>query len=676
MHPAPVSTPEQAQRQLAEHGPRWWHEGEATAIAQACAAVPDGALVHWPDVARWRAMLACLSERDDALACLALAHQGHRAQGNAGAALHDAHLALVLCLCDMGAMDTVTDWLARARPEPGAEHAAPAPWLQMGLLARAVLGGDLPADAEAAAAAAAQWLHAQLGPLQATLSPDERLLAAQVLVNWHFTQHRYEQFEWLASVVEPPAVFERASAAGRCRWLYTVGFALYQVGKRGAAESAWRRALALAEAQPLEAMRRMTAMAMLRLCLDAGRLDAAADIEATLSPQGGAGRLTQLIELHTMRGRLQLLRGEAARALATVEESLALARQGGLSLPEQAALHTDWAQALMALGRGDVAESLLARLAAQHSGRDAQVLHCLLLLWRALHPPTRGEAERRHALAEALRLAQALRYTMFFRLLPALAGRVCALALRWHIEPVFVRELIRDRDLPAPPDADAQWPWALWLRMLGGFELCLGGVRQRRSGKQQHKPLELLRLLACETTLDLPAHTLADALWPEADGASARKSLEMTVQRLRRLLGDDSLVQVGDGRVALDRARVSSDVVQRRRLVEQLEALAMRPELASAAGKPFEAAAAVSPVTTVAAGLASDVLALSTGLLLPGAPETPWLELGRQRCRRDLGRVVRALAALQTRHGATPADAALLAAAADTLRERERDSSA
>jgi tetratricopeptide (TPR) repeat protein len=302
-------------------------------------------------------------------------------------------------------------------------------------------------------------------------------------VNWHFTQHRYELFDWLASVVEPPAVFERASPAGRCRWLYTVGFAHYQVGKRTSAESAWQRALALAEAQPLEAMRRMVAMAMLRLLLDSGRLDEAAALEATLSTQGGAGRLTQLIELQTMRARGQLLRGEAARALATVDEALALARQGGLTLTEQAALHTDWSQALIALERLDEAEALLARLAAQHGGRDAQVLHCLLLLLRALHPPQRGEGERRHALAEGLRLAQSLRYTMFFRLLPARAGQVCALALRWNLAPVFVTEVVRERDLPAPADADAQWPWALWLRMLGGFELQLHGQRQQRSGK-------------------------------------------------------------------------------------------------------------------------------------------------------------------------------------------------
>jgi DNA-binding SARP family transcriptional activator len=193
--------------------------------------------------------------------------------------------------------------------------------------------------------------------------------------------------------------------------------------------------------------------------------------------------------------------------------------------------------------------------------------------------------------------------------------------------------------------------------MFGGFELRLHGERRQRSGKQQQKPLELLRLMACERTLSVPLRAAADALWPEADGAAARKSLEMTVQRLRRLLEDDTLVRVGDGTVSLDPARASSDVAQRRALIERLEALAMQP------------AAAAEQRARECALLAVRVVDAGSGLLLPGAPDTPWLEAERLRCEREATRAAKATAAVLERAGTGPAERELLETA---LREISR----
>ena len=397
----------------------------------------------------------------------------------------------------------------------------------------------------------------------------------------------------------------------------------------------------------------MTSLAMLRLLLDRGRLNEAAAIEQAVQPQWGAGRTVQLIELQQMRARLALLRDRPARALATLREALALADHAGLTAPERASCLTDLAQVQIALRRDDEAAALLQRLAAEHQGRDAEVYRCLQLLWQAWRLRTSDEAASRAALADGLQRAQQLRYTMFFRLLPALAAGLGALALRWRIEPAFVTELIRARGLPAPPEADSQWPWRLWLQLLGHFEWRLDGQAQQRAGKPQQKPLELLRLLACERALALPAVTAADLLWPEADGAAGRKNLEMTVQRLRRLLGDDGLVQVHDGRVALDAQRVSSDVAQRRALVDRLEALAMAPPPASG-----EAAA-----DGEAAALVAGIVTLSGGPLLPDAPEAAWLAAARERCDRDARRALRAAQRLAERGGPAAPDPALMAAA-------------
>ncbi len=592
-----------------------------------------------------------MRERGDALPCLALAHDAHQRCGDVHAAVLDAHIALAMGVIDIGAMDRVDDWLARAaaldgvagqRQPPGVAQPAPHEtlWLQLGQLARLVLGAGAADAAQADAAAAA--LTEQLQSMPPVWSPDECLMVAVLLVHTRFTQQRYEQFDFIATLVEHPPLFDRASAVMRARWHYISGFANYQIGKAERAEAAWSQGLALAHAQGLAPSSLLLSLAMLRLLLDRGRLEEAERVQAQVQPQWGAGRVRQLIELQQMRARLHLLRERPALALATVDEALALATQSKLSELERASCLTDRAQMLVALKRSAEAIDSLRHLAAAHRDRDADVfacLHGLLCAWR-LHQE--DEAAARQHLRDALALAQRSRYTMFLRLLPKLAAQVCALALRWGIENAFVVEVIRARSLPAPPGADAAWPWAVWLRLLGGFELQLNGERQQRPGKQQAKPLELLRAMACESTLTLGQQQACDALWPDADGAGARKSFDMTVQRLRRLLGDDSLVHVGDGRVALDATRVSADVVQRRVLIERIEALAMQPRVA---------VAAAALVQTELATLVAAVVALSRGLLLPGAPEAPWLLAERTRTQRELRRAADAVHALLARDG-------------------------
>ena len=368
---------------------------------------------------------------------------------------------------------------------------------------------------------------------------------------------------------------------------------------------------------------------MLRLLLDRGRLDDAELIEKSIRPEWGAGRDTQLIDLKQMSARLQMLRGQPARALATLQEALALADDARLSEPERASCLTDLVQLLIANKRDVESVELLEKLTSKHGGRDGEVFRCLLELLQAWRGHVQDEDACRGRLSAGLGRAQRVRYTMFFRLLPRLAAELCALALRWQIEPTFVVEIIRTRDLRAPDAADERWPWTVYVRMLGGFDLRVRGEfdPHKAGRKVPKKPLELLRAIACENEMAISVAAAADALWPDAEGDQARKNLETTVQRLRRLLGDhdNSLVLVGDGQVALDPRRVTSDVVQRRALIKRLETMASRPE---AAGEY--------------AAVALRIAELSRGGLLPGVPDSPWLETERRRCERDALRAQRA----------------------------------
>ncbi|HEY5800635.1 MAG TPA: BTAD domain-containing putative transcriptional regulator [Burkholderiaceae bacterium] len=187
---------------------------------------------------------------------------------------------------------------------------------------------------------------------------------------------------------------------------------------------------------------------------------------------------------------------------------------------------------------------------AEESGRFIRAYACL---------KAQDEAGARALLEQAL---QALRrrpstLTIILTCFPILAGTLFAFALREAIEAEFVRELILRRSLPAPHRLTPYWPWPIGVRAFGKFELSLDGAVMAATGKAQQRPLALLKALMAAGGKARPQATLAALLWPDAeDGKSA---LNVTVHRLRKMLGNDGAVQVAQGRVLLSPVHVWCD---------------------------------------------------------------------------------------------------------------------
>jgi DNA-binding SARP family transcriptional activator len=95
------------------------------------------------------------------------------------------------------------------------------------------------------------------------------------------------------------------------------------------------------------------------------------------------------------------------------------------------------------------------------------------------------------------------------------------------------------------------WPWAIEVHTLGRFELRRDGKPVEFSGRVQRKPLDLLKALLALGGKDAREETLTDMVWPEASGDAAHHSLEVTLQRLRALLGHPEALQLRDGRLTL-----------------------------------------------------------------------------------------------------------------------------
>jgi DNA-binding SARP family transcriptional activator len=98
--------------------------------------------------------------------------------------------------------------------------------------------------------------------------------------------------------------------------------------------------------------------------------------------------------------------------------------------------------------------------------------------------------------------------------------------------------------------ADTRRPLRIWA--LGGFEICRNGVAFASGIKPQRRPLDLLKLLL-SSVHPIGAGELADKLWPDSEGDTARNCLQVAVHRLRKLLGHEEAVQVHDRKLHLNR---------------------------------------------------------------------------------------------------------------------------
>ena len=161
------------------------------------------------------------------------------------------------------------------------------------------------------------------------------------------------------------------------------------------------------------------------------------------------------------------------------------------------------------------------------------------------------------------------RYRTTLTWIPAMMSDLCALAIEQDIESAYVRWLIQQRNLQ-PPDEDLpDWPRALEIRTLGGFQIARNGEAVEFSHKAPRKPLSLLKVIVAEGERGLSTEVAWERLWPDLDGDAAAESLGSALHRLRRLLGSADAVRLADGRLTLDRSLVWVDAFAFERLIER-----------------------------------------------------------------------------------------------------------
>lgn len=298
----------------------------------------------------------------------------------------------------------------------------------------------------------------------------------------------------------------------------------------------------------------------MRLALDANDLARADRVYRVIDQQRPHVRPATLP--HGLRAQAQLLlrRGEFEAALAHTALMLALCEDHEVPERDRAGYVEQRAHALAGLGRHAEAVAVLEALRPSQVGGQRQVLEAIIAMARAVQALAEDDPQAHARALEAVRCAKAVPFPRFLGSAPHWAARIAAIGLAAGVETEFLLRAVRERRLPPPQPARADWPWALHVEAFGTLRVrrdgaALGG----QGGKAQKKPLELLMLLAARPA-GIDAGELLDRLWPSLDAEAPKASLEMAIARLRKWLALPEAVRVADGRVALNAELAWTDV--------------------------------------------------------------------------------------------------------------------
>jgi ATP/maltotriose-dependent transcriptional regulator MalT/DNA-binding SARP family transcriptional activator len=408
-------------------------------------------------------------------------------------------------------------------------------------------------------------------------------------------------------------------------WLVTKSVCLLHSGALAQSYAAIAQAEALAESNGVRILDGFIAGNGATTALNAGdvaRAEVYADkMRAALNP----ARILDGAFHDWTRSALALARGDATAALkiarAAVEKSLACG--AATAVAQNRCLV---AQALLDLGQTAAALDEANEILAIATPSRLRVFeHTGLLLKSVALRRTGADVEALAMLSAALVTGRESDYAVFFAWVPAhFLQELFGIALEAKIETAYVRSIIRRLNVPPPdPEPDA-WPWPVKVRTLGRFAVLKDYQPLHFTGKAQRKPMELLKALIGLGGHEVPIDTLVQVLWPEPREGDSHKAFDITVHRLRKLLGHDAAIVITDRRVTLNPDVVWLDV----RSVERL--------LARVAPAQPGASTALADLTEAVPNL----LDLYRGAFLADESDAPWLLATRDRLAAQFRRFV------------------------------------
>ncbi|MEO8303247.1 MAG: BTAD domain-containing putative transcriptional regulator [Betaproteobacteria bacterium] len=611
--------PDEAAVVLGELAERYARGGQAGLLARSIGELPRALQVRNPWLCFWTGQALLGIDEEAARGYFERSYAAFEGvHDRAGMRLAAACVVTAFGL-EYGDLRALDAWLARhagaggdTDVEPGSPNEAAR---CLGMVCAAIVRGAFPPGFASAGLIAR--LRVLIDEPTAWLTRDQPLEAARLLIDCARIFGTNAEAQAMVIATRSHAESGSTSALQRGRWWISAALAYLADGLHEPAIDFLSRARALVEETGSRRLAFELGMTEVDSALKRGELDAAAAHLATLESIAVSAPPAQRAEHARFAARVFLLQGRAQVGLRWAEDALRTATLAGYVGGHARAFQVEYVYALAANERYPEAIALSEKMLEGLDGAQRGAVLALEAGLRYLASDNDDVALLKRAFAHA-------REEGFVYLLArarAAIARLCERALAHGVEGEFAQRVIAVQKLDPPAYTGPTWPWPVRIRTLGGFELEIRGARYRPAHKAQDKPLELLKLLLTALVLgrdSVDKAWVAERLWPDADGANARKSLDMATSRLRRLLGDDAALESPEGRLRVSPRHVWTDVAP---LLRALSRVGERRD-EHARGLVTRGAEAVAEVTAV--------LELYRGPFLPEEDPPPWLIAGRE----------------------------------------------
>lgn len=455
---------------------------------------------------------------------------------------------------------------------------------------------------------------------------NERVSAAAFLVQY---LDLVAQFELAARVIEKVDRLTRTpdlSPVGLVAWYTNRGYHFYITARYPEAMDTLDRAVGLARANGLPQ----------------GEFSAhvfrafAAAIENDIPTGLGAVRSQEKLLLpmwrvsvaqyHLSMSLLEQQRGHAEQAADHARRHLAAART--TSAPFFIIVWGSCgAGALAEAGHFQEARDVIAEVRAVRDGTCYTCYDGLLLLDESyVDLLEHGEARALPCLQEGLAWARRHNTPHFFRWLVRGIAPLLACALKHGVETDYARSLIAAWQVKPPARDTAGWPWTLRIVTLGDFRVLQHDQPLKIGRKAPARLLDLLKVLVALGGKGVDVRRLTAIVWPDAEGDAAQASFTNALHRLRKLLGDDSLLDLRDGRLSLDLDRCWVDVLAFEAWCLRRGAVTSHTPQGNPGDEPSSAA--------------DRLLDIYRGHFLPQEADSPWVIPIRERLRSQFERQI------------------------------------
>jgi len=551
---------------LEELAERYAARGHVDLLLSSNAKLPTEEISGNAWVCFWTGQALLAVNEEEARKWYEKAHFAFKRSGNTdGMRLAAASVVTAFAL-ETGDLRDVDKWIGLHRDAGGDTPVAAAQPYQttliMGVACAAFFTAGYPSqiDADALIARLQELFNAE----QAWFSDDQRVQAARILVEQGHVFMKYELAQ--TAVIATRSLIDKkiGSDLQRGRWLLAAACAYYEQSLMPQSLACLNEARVIANASQSSRLAFELGLAFVGHWMKSRDLPNAAEELRRLEAVATNAPPAQQAEHARLMTRLHLLQERLPEGLRWAQEAKRLAIPAGFKGTNLRAFDIELVYALAANER--LVEAL--DLIRQHDFEPHQVRLAIECCLRFLL----GGKLDVELLREGLRNAAEV---SFVHLLDRARGQlvqICEAALARGVETDFVHRLIKTKELRPPPLAGPHWPWPVKIKTLGGFQLSIEGQRYEPSHKAQEKPLELLKLLVTCQALGRSSPEkgwVGERLWPDSESERARKSLDMTLGRLRRLLRSDETIILNEGRLQLSPVHVWTDIGSLQRALSQ-----------------------------------------------------------------------------------------------------------